>query len=82
MLGMVERGEHVRLTLQPGEPVRVGVQLLRQDLDRHVPLQRSVVRPVHLSHAAGAQRFEDFVVRESLADHVDRYPARGNSAGL
>jgi hypothetical protein len=53
---MIERGEHLRLALQAGEPFRIAGKSLGQDLQRHFALQPRVARPIHFSHAAGAER--------------------------
>ena len=41
---------------------------LRQHLDGYVALQVGVVGAVHLPHAAGAQRLDDLVFAQRLAD--------------
>jgi len=39
----------------------------RQDLDRDLPPETRVPRPVHLAHPSGAQRREDLVGTEATA---------------
>ena len=38
-VGVVQRGEHVGFTLEAGQPVWVGRERLRQDLERHVAVE-------------------------------------------
>ena len=49
---MVERREHLRLALEPGETIGVGREEVRQDLDGDVALQLRVARLVDLAHPA------------------------------
>lgn len=66
----VENGEDVRmgerrqgagLLLEAGQAVRVRAEGLRQHLQRHLPAQLRVLRPVHLAHPPRTQEGEDFV---------------------
>ena len=52
---MVEGRGRARLLLEALLAVRVGRELRRQNLDGHVAPQPRVARPIHLSHASGAQ---------------------------
>ena len=38
MLRMVQRGEHLRFALEPREPLGIGGERVRQDLDRDVAI--------------------------------------------
>ena len=58
---MVQRGEHLRLALEPRQPLGVGDERLGQDLDRDVAVEPRVARAIHLAHAAGAEGGEDLV---------------------
>ena len=49
-----------------GDPDRAR-RSVRQDLDRHVAIERRVARAVDLSHASGAEGPEDLVVAEACA---------------
>ena len=49
------------LTLKSREPALVIDEAIRQDLDRDLALQLYVTSAIHLTHAAGAQKFGDFV---------------------
>jgi hypothetical protein len=39
MFGMVERGQDLSFTTEPGEPLRIACERVRQDLDRDLALQ-------------------------------------------
>ena len=54
------RSKRARAVVVRGEPAR-------QDLDRHVAVERGVARAVDLAHAAGAERRDDLVLAESCA---------------
>ena len=62
---MRERRDGLRLALEPGERVRIGGDGLREDLDRDVPVELPVPRPVDLAHPARAERREDLVGAET-----------------
>ena len=62
---MRERRDRLRLALEPGQRLGIGRDGERQDLDRHVPVELLIPSPVHLSHAARADRRKDFVGAEA-----------------
>ena len=62
---VVERGEHLRLTLEPRETVRVGRERGREDLDRHLALQLRIRRPIHLPHSAHTNLGGDLIGSEA-----------------
>ena len=64
---MVQRGEDFRFALEARKPLGVTSDRRRQDLDRDLALQLRVGRPIHLAHAAGADRGGDFVGTEACA---------------
>jgi hypothetical protein len=64
---MVQRGEDLGLSLESPQSLRFPGELIGQDLDRHVPTQLPVSRPIHLSHPALADGLEDLVVGEFVA---------------
>ena len=51
-VGMVQRGEHLRLALEAGEAFGIVGERLGQDFDRDVAIELRVARPIHLSHPA------------------------------
>jgi hypothetical protein len=52
MPGVVERGEHLRLPLEPRETLGVRGEDRRQQLQRDVATELRVGRPVDLAHPA------------------------------
>ena len=64
---MRERRDRFRLALEAGPRVGIGSHGLREDLDRHVPVQLLIPRAVDLSHPTRAQRGEDLVGAEAGA---------------
>ena len=65
---MVQAGENLRLTLEPGQPIRIVGKRFRQDLQRHLTLELRVGRLVDLAHPALADQGGDLVVAEPGAD--------------
>ena len=53
-VGVVERGEHLRLPLEPSEAIRIIGKRLRQDFEGHITVEIGVSGPIHLAHAAFA----------------------------
>jgi hypothetical protein len=64
---MIERGERVRLALESRKAIRVGCELLREDLERDRPPEPCVDCTIHFAHAAGAERRIDLVDAEAAA---------------
>ena len=64
---MVQGGEHFRFALKTREPIGIGRERRRQDLDRDLALEFRVGRPIHLPHAAFADRRGDVVDAEARA---------------
>ena len=62
---MRERRDRFRLALEAGQRVGIGRDGLREDLDRHVPVQLLIPRAVDLPHPPRAQRREDLVGAEA-----------------
>ena len=48
-VGMVQRGEHLGLTLEAGQPVRVGGERLGENLERHVAVELGVAGLIDLT---------------------------------
>jgi hypothetical protein len=66
-VGMRERGDRLRFTLEPRGALGIGGEELGQDLDRDRAIEPRVARLVDLTHTAGAERTQDFVGTETLA---------------
>ena len=64
---MVQRGEQLRLPLEPLPPIFVFEELFRQHLDGDLSAESRVFRPVDLPHPARADRREDLVRAERVA---------------
>ena len=64
---MIQGGEHFRFALEARQPIGVGGERGRQDLDRDLALELRVGRPIHLAHAAFADRRGDVVDAEARA---------------
>ena len=77
-IGMVERGEDVRLTLEARQSVGVQRERIRQDLDCHVTLQLRVACAIHFAHAAGAKQTGDLIRTEAAA----RWQGHGDVARI
>ena len=57
---MIQPGERVRFALETQQVLFGGRQRGRQQLQGDIPPQLQIVRLVHLAHAAGAERRDDF----------------------
>ena len=64
---MIQRGEHLRLALEPGKTIRIGRYTVWQDFDCNVAIELRVARAIDLAHPAPAERSEDFVRAEACA---------------
>ena len=64
---MIERREHFRFALKPRQPILVGSEYRRQDLDRDLAFQPGVGRAKHLPHSAFADLSGDIVDANSRA---------------
>ena len=64
---MVHRGQKPRFAVEACESLGIARKPLGQHLQRHVATQGAVVRAVHLSHAARANRREDFIRTQAVA---------------
>ena len=76
---VTQRRYRARLPPEALEPVGIVGHLRGKHLERHVPPQRGVRRPVDFPHGPGAQTLDDSVVRESLGNQARllrpaRYP--------
>ncbi len=64
---MIERSQHLGLTLEPREAVLVIGERRRKRLDCNVALEVRIGGPIYLAHAAGADGFGDFIGTETCA---------------
>jgi hypothetical protein len=64
---MIERGQDLRFTFEPSEPIRIEGERRGQDLDGHVAPELGVVRLIDLAHPARSDGGEDFVGAEFCA---------------
>jgi hypothetical protein len=52
---MVQRGQDARFTLEPGEPLGVVCDVVRERFDGDVPLELRIAGAVDLAHSADTQ---------------------------
>ena len=50
--GVIQAGQDLRFSLEPGKPIRIGRKGLRQDLERDLPIELCVGGPIDLTHPA------------------------------
>ncbi len=55
-MGMVQRGEDLRLAFEPADPFGVARRARGEGLDRDLPIQTRIARAVDFPHPASAQR--------------------------
>ena len=70
MFGMVQGRQGAGLAVEAGQALGVLGEMVGQDLERHLAAQLGVLGQVDGAHAAFAEFAEDFVVGQSLADHL------------
>ena len=66
-VGVAERGERAGLTFEARKALGIQAHVGRQDLERRVPREPGVARPIHLAHAARTERTQHFVRTETSA---------------
>ena len=71
-VGVVEPGDHARLVPEARQAVGVGEQRARQQLQRHLPAEPRIERPVDLPHPSSAEQRADVVVAERGANWQTR----------
>ena len=64
---MRERGDRLRFAFKAREPIRIGRDGGRQNLDRDLTPQFRIARPIDLAHAAGTNRRDDFIGADDRA---------------
>jgi hypothetical protein len=80
---MIQRREHFGFTLESRDPIRIGGDRRRQNLDGDIALQLGIRRAVDLSHAACADWRGDIVDAEARAeDQSQRVTSRVKSPSL
>ena len=79
---VVEGGGGSGLTLETGQSLGIGGEVLGEHLDGDITVELRIPRPIHLSHAALTERFKDLVMTEGFADQDAASLPGGNSAGL
>ncbi len=67
-VGVVEAGEDLRFPLEPGQPIRIRREGVRQDLQRDLAVELGVGGLPDLAHAAFPEQSGDVVVAEAGAD--------------
>ncbi len=73
---MGERSDRSRLMLEPKQTIGIGAECDRKDFDGDIATEAWVTRPIDLTHAACAERREDFVGAEA------RPGGEGQAVGL
>jgi len=66
-VGMVQRGQQVRLAREAGQALGIASQLRRQHLYRYLPAKARVRRPIDLAHAPRADGGGDAVLGHDVA---------------
>ena len=66
-VGVVGRGQRLRLTREPRQTIRIAREELRQHLDGDVAAEPRIFRAEHLAHAARTERGDDLVGTEAGA---------------
>src|SRR5687767_1172012 len=73
---MVQSRERLCFAGEAGQAFAIAREDLRQHLDRDVAIELRIAGAIHLSHAARAQRSDDFVRTETGARRQDHAPER------
>ena len=71
-VGVIQRGQKLRLTLEPREAIGIAGKESREDLDRDVAIQLLVAGTIHLSHSAFA-KFGENVIWPDRASNAERH---------
>jgi len=62
---MVERRQHLRFAAEPRQSLLVVGEQVRQNFDRHIPVQGGIACPIDLTHAARPEGGTNFVRAEA-----------------
>jgi hypothetical protein len=65
-VGVRQRRDGSRFALEPRHAVGIGGEDLGQQLDRHLPAQRGVLRTPHHSHAALAELGDQAILEKGV----------------
>ena len=79
---VAQAGENLRFPLEPRQPIRISRKRLRQDLQRHLPVQLGIGGLIDLSHAALADKGGHVVMAESGTDFERHRPPWGRNGEL
>ena len=64
---MIQGGEHLRFTPEPGEAVGIVGDGGQQHFDRDLAVQRRVTGPIHLAHSAHADPRRELIRADARA---------------
>src|ERR1043166_5582286 len=64
---VIEQGEDLSLTVESRQTTGVQSQVLRQELDRYIPIQPGISRPIYLAHSSRTDGCEDLVSSQAIA---------------
>ncbi len=68
-VGVIERRDGFGFPCESDATRGVSGQLRRQDLEGDLTIESGVFRQIDLAHPPGANRLDDPIVRDGLADH-------------
>jgi hypothetical protein len=80
-IGMVERGQELRLALEPREPLGIAGDGRRENLDRDLSLEPRVLGDIDDSHAAALELARDPVVADPLGKRSAGLTVRSRAPG-
>ena len=66
-VGVIQGGNRLRLLLKTPQPLGIAGKSCRQHLDRDLAVEPRITSPIHLTHAARAQRRLDLIRPEFRA---------------
>src|SRR4030095_7555228 len=67
-VGVVERGQDLRLALEPRQSVRIENEISRKKFDRDVPIQLRIAGAINFAHSAFAH-FREYLVWADRLTH-------------
>jgi hypothetical protein len=71
-VGMIERGQHLRLAREARHPRRVAGEIFGDQLDRDFASELAVGGAIHLAHGALTELGRDAIVRDRFRSHRPR----------